>query len=110
MSADDVMFAQCFDEGRRAARIGLLLRANPYLDEGKIELDAWLEGFVTVETKDITPTERNHLFHLGRDAAERGEPASICPHMNDDDPERFEVWLLGYAPYVDSELMEDNEE
>ncbi|WP_313199909.1 Rmf/CrpP family protein [Rhizobium sp.] len=104
MSADDVIFSQCFDDGRRAARIGLPRTTNPYLDEGSIELDAWIEGYETVDSSEIIPIERIHLFHLGREAAERGDPASMCPYMNDDNPERMEIWLLGYAPYVDPEL------
>lgn len=110
MSEDDVKFAKSFDEGRRAATIGLGLITNPYIDEGSIELDAWIEGFASVDTSTIIPTERTHIFHLGRDAAERGESASVCPYMTDDEePERMEIWLLGYAPYVDPELIEEDD-
>lgn len=105
MSADDVVFSQCFNEGRRAACIGMSRITNPYLDRAGIKLDAWVEGFETVDNSDIIPIERIHLFHQGREAAERGDPASICPYTNDNNPERMEIWLIGYAPYIDPELI-----
>ena len=106
MSAEDVTFSQCFDHGRRAARIGMPRTTNPYLEEGSIELDAWIEGFETVDSTEIIPIERVHLFHRGREAAERGEPASVCPYTDDDNPERMEIWLLGYAPHVEPEPIQ----
>lgn len=105
MTADDVLFTQCFDQGRRAACIGMQRTANPYIDHPGVRLDAWVEGFETVDNSEIIPIERIHLFHLGREAAERGEPASMCPYVADDNPERMEIWLLGYAPHVDPELI-----
>ena len=83
----------------------MLRTTNPNLDEESTKLGAWIEGFETVDNSEITPHERVHLFHLGRDAADRGGPASMCPYLNDDNPERMEIWLLGYAPYVDAGLI-----
>lgn len=105
MTADDVIHSQCFDEGRRAACIGMPRHANPYLDRAGIKLDAWVEGFETVDSSEIIPIERIHLFHQGREAAERGDAASMCPHTDDDNPERMEIWLIGYAPYIDRMLI-----
>ncbi len=79
--------------------------ANPYLDRAGIKLDAWVEGFETVDSSEIIPIERIHLFHLGREAAERGDPASMCPHTEDENPERMEVWLIGYAPNLEPKII-----
>lgn len=89
MSADDLLYSHCFHEGRRAACIGMSRVTNPYLDRAGIKLDAWVEGFETVDNSEIIPIERIHLFHLGREAAERGDPASVCPYADDDNPERM---------------------
>lgn len=105
MTADDVLYSQCFNEGRRAACIGMSRIANPYMDRAGLKLDAWVEGFETVDNSEIIPIERIHLFHLGREAAERGHSASMCPYINEENPERMEIWLIGYAPFVDPELI-----
>lgn len=105
MSAEDVLHSQCFNEGRKAACIGMPRHSNPYLDRAGISLHAWVEGFETVSNTEIIPIERIHIFHLGREAAERGDPASVCPYTEDENPERMEIWLIGYAPYIDPELV-----
>jgi len=79
--------------------------SNPYLDRAGISLHAWVEGFETVSNTEIIPIERIHIFHLGREAAEHGDPASVCPYTEDENPERMEIWLIGYAPYIDPELV-----
>lgn len=103
MLDEDQIFARCFEQGRRAATIGKCLTANPYLDVSSEELAAWTEGFASVETATFIQAERAGTFHAGEDAAIRGEPASVCPHLDDDSPERMEIWLLGYAPHVEPE-------
>lgn len=108
MLCDDEIFSACFEEGRRAARTGLHVTANPYLDEETIELAAWVEGFASVDTSILIPSERAHLFQEGRTAALNLQLASTCPYLDDENPRRMEIWLMGYAPQVEEHLPDDD--
>jgi hypothetical protein len=44
-------------------------------------------------------------FHPGCRDSERGDPASICPYNEDESPERMEIWLIGYAPHIDLDVI-----
>jgi hypothetical protein len=44
-------------------------------------------------------------FHPGCRDSERGDPASICPYTEDENPERMEIWLIGYAPHIDLDVI-----
>lgn len=107
MSQDDVIYTKCFDEGRRAGRIGMPQATNPYRDAGT-ERSAWHDGYAAVDFDDLIAIERIHLFHLGREAGERGETATRCPFVHDQNPERMEIWLLGYAPKADGEPIQND--
>lgn len=98
---DDAAFSRCYTEGRRAARIGGLLTSNPYLDITSVHPAAWVEGHASVDNTVLDRVERADIFKAGALAAAGGETASTCPYIADEDPERFEIWLLGYAPHVD---------
>lgn len=101
MGDQDELFSRCLEEGRRAARISRAVASNPYLDIIGAEQPAWVEGFASVGTSAFTLAERASIFNAGHDAGELSEPAASCPHQNDDDPERMEIWVLGYAPHVE---------
>ncbi|AYD01755.1 hypothetical protein [Neorhizobium sp. NCHU2750] len=101
MMTDDELFSACFEEGRRAGRIGLPITTNPYLDQETIEIAAWVEGFASVDTAALIPSERAHIFHEGQTAATNGQLASTCPYLEEENPRRMEIWLMGYAPHVE---------
>lgn len=102
MSQDDVIYSKCFEEGRRAGRIGMPDATNPYGEAGT-ERSAWLDGYASVDFDHVIAIERIHVFHLGREAGERGDTATNCPFVHDENPERMEIWLMGYAPQIDGE-------
>lgn len=106
MCDEDEVFTACFEQGRRAARTGLHVTSNPYLDTDSNELSAWVEGFASVENSVFIPAERAQVFHAGQIASGKGENATVCPYLDDDDPERMEIWLLGYAPHIEPEQVE----
>lgn len=104
MLEDDDLFAAAFEEGRRAARIGQFVTTNPYLDLDSVELTAWVEGFASVNTAELIPQERARIFREGENAAKTSLPAFVCPYGSEDNPERMEIWLMGYVPHA--ELIE----
>lgn len=106
MVDDDQIFSRCFEMGRRAARIGLPIAANPYLDTTSAELPAWVEGYASVDAATMPISERAAIYAAGNLAARNGEAASICPFVDEDNPERMEIWLIGYAPAIEPELAE----
>lgn len=97
MMDSDKQFSFCFEQGRRAARIGLSATSNPYLDDEPSNLSAWVEGYRTVDLKTLSCKHRFRIYEEGVKAADRGESASTCPYL-DDDPEMMNIWLLGHAP------------
>ncbi len=53
------------------------------------------------DEKYVHVFEQGNVAELkGQSAASDGQSASICPYVNDDNPELMEIWLLGYAPHV----------
>lgn len=97
---EDQEFARCFAEGRRAGRIGLSPIANPYMQADAICLAAWVEGHASVDMISLSGADRAAIFDEGSIAGQTGEPATSCPYLDDEEPERMEIWLLGYAPNV----------
>lgn len=97
---DDEWYSYAFEQGRRAARVGLPITANPHLDSQPLAVAAWTDGFRSIDTSRLSSDHRFRIYEEGRIAGERGEPASVSPYLDDDDPEPLELWLLGYAPHV----------
>lgn len=97
---DDERYSYVFEQGRRAARVGLPLTSNPHLGSQPVDVVAWADGFRSVDTTRLSSDNRFRIYEEGRVAGENGEPASLSPYLDDDDPEPLELWLLGYAPNV----------
>jgi hypothetical protein len=97
---EDEQFCFAYEQGRRAARIGLPITSNPHLDGEPLVVAAWTDGYRSVDVKRLSPDHRFRIFEEGRMAGVRGQPVSQSPYLDDDDPEPLELWLLGYAPDV----------
>jgi hypothetical protein len=97
---DDEQYSFAFEQGRRAARVGLPITSNPHLDSQPLAVAAWTDGYRSIDTSRWSSDHRFRIYEEGRVAGERGESASVSPYLDDDDPEPLELWLLGYAPYV----------
>jgi hypothetical protein len=97
---DDEQYSYAFEQGRRAARVGLPITSNPHLDSQPLAVAAWTDGFRSIDTTRFSLDHRFRIYEEGRMAGERGDPALVSPYLDDDDPEPLELWLLGYAPHV----------
>jgi hypothetical protein len=97
---EDEQFIFAFEQGRRAARIGLPITANPHLDSKPLAVAAWTDGYMSVDLTQFSADHRFRIYEEGRMAGAQGVSASESPYLDDDDPEPLELWLLGYAPDV----------
>lgn len=98
---DDEQYSYAFEQGRRAAQVGLPITSNPHLDSEPSAVAAWTDGYQSIDMTHISLDDRFRIYEEGRMAGERGESASISPYLEDDDPEPLELWLRGYAPHVE---------
>lgn len=98
---EDLIFAECYESGRRAARVGKFATANPHLSGEPTRMAAWVEGYSSVNDPSFPQEERAQIFSAGEAAASSGKTANFCPYSSDDDRERMEIWLMGYAPHVE---------
>lgn len=99
----DEEFEICYAQGRKAARIGKSVTANPYLDSTSLREGAWAEGHVSVDVSLLSLNIRAHIHQQGADTAANGSLASSCPYLDHPNPEYSELWLIGYAPAIEAD-------
>jgi hypothetical protein len=94
---DQDVYVMYFSEGQRSARIGRSLTANPFISYEGIAWQAWADGFRSIDTSKLAPSDRAHIYFEGWSAAQIKLGPRHCPYVVQDGCEKVDLWVLGYT-------------